>query len=473
MLRAKQQLLYHNTNNLLLTIRQFEVDYFQHMYNTFGVLGAVVSGFAVNSIAQVVADTAPVSYVWKAMFWLWTTCAIGFSTHVMITTALITVYGPGLALRGPIGSMKKAVDGMYYEQGIILFSTVAAIFCLSMELLTIFVIEMFIEEAWASSILFIVSMFFWYKSCMRIYNNFKIPDLQDNVRESWVPTKGEAKMADYTYVPPSAAKIRAKTGGADNEAGSGSHIHASGSSHDGNTQDIEQLRGGLIDSSSSVKTTKTEDRHFHRSKSGPVASTDKGTATSKGKSQSAGRNGSSPQLGDGQPANTSVDDVPVYCEGYLIMQAKEPPHTLAGSALKLLTRHSDWDRKYFVLNGYSLWYYNDRYAYDNNSDQPCILRPILVQYYRCDAVAQGAAVINPPFAFQLVPNNDMITATGIDANMSGHGNLFKKWVFRCDTFTEMKDWIDVMNDAAALAPRITEHEVLNPIIPLRKEKIVL
>lgn len=32
--------------------------------------------------------------------------------HVLICTVFISVYGQGFALRGPLGSMAKAVDGM-------------------------------------------------------------------------------------------------------------------------------------------------------------------------------------------------------------------------------------------------------------------------------------------------------------------------------------------------------------------------
>lgn len=477
MLKAKQHLLYHNTNNLLLHIRQFEVDYFQNMYNTFGVLGAVVSGFAVNSIAQVVADTAPVHYVWKALFWLWTTCAIGFSTHVMVTTALITVYGPGLALRGPIGSMKKAVDGMYYEQRLILFSTVAAIFCLSMELLTIFVIEMYIEEAWVCSIFFITAMFFWYNACLRIYNNFKIPEMQDTcVRESWMPSKGEAMVArdDAKYVPPSADVMRTKVGSA-GEAGAG---HGSGSAHGSahSSAHVTEALHGVRDHKAAVgNINQAEERKAIRRKSGmsAVGVTDKGTSTT-GRRKSA-VDGPSPlqgrdQLSSDVDGEEGPDPAPRqslvnYCEGYLIMQVKEPPHTLAGSALKFLTQSSDWDRKYFVLNGHSLWYYMDRETYEKDSDKPCILRPILVQYYHCVATAKGISAVNPPYELQLVPNSGMITAAGMSAKMHAgkNGHLFKKWVFRCDTFAEMKDWIDALTEAGTIAIENVDDETVNPL----------
>jgi len=112
MLKAQQNLLFQETNQILLQIRQFEIAYFSNLYKTFGLLGIIIAGFAVNSIAQVLAEEASVASGWKTAFWLVSCSTIAISMHVMVITSLILVHGPGLALRGPIGSMKKAVDGM-------------------------------------------------------------------------------------------------------------------------------------------------------------------------------------------------------------------------------------------------------------------------------------------------------------------------------------------------------------------------
>ena len=39
MLKAKQAAVLQNTNQLLIQIRQFEIDYYSNLFQTFGMLG--------------------------------------------------------------------------------------------------------------------------------------------------------------------------------------------------------------------------------------------------------------------------------------------------------------------------------------------------------------------------------------------------------------------------------------------------
>ena len=48
----------------------------------------------------------------KLLYMLTTTTAMGFELIAVMNTTLLSMVGPGLALRGPDGSMHNAVQGM-------------------------------------------------------------------------------------------------------------------------------------------------------------------------------------------------------------------------------------------------------------------------------------------------------------------------------------------------------------------------
>lgn len=50
---------------------------------------------------------APCSDFWLYLYWISTSCAYISSIHVLMCTVYIAVYGQGLALRGPLGSMVR------------------------------------------------------------------------------------------------------------------------------------------------------------------------------------------------------------------------------------------------------------------------------------------------------------------------------------------------------------------------------
>lgn len=347
MLKAQQNLLFQETNQILLQIRQFEIAYFTNLYKTFGLLGIIIAGFAVNSIAQVLAEEAGVASEWKTAFWLASCLTIGFSLHVMIITSLILVHGPGLALRGPIGSMKKAVDGMYCEQSPILTSTILAIASFAVELVTIFVLEMYLVEAWVSSVILLVSSVFWYNSCIRIYNRFKIPAEYetDYSRTSDSVDHQHPFHARDSYVPPNASKLRLA---AENRESTDSAY----TYNTGNTQSVD-------DDARTVKSHLTQ-----------------GTLST------------AKTLTSGLMITAKAS---TYKEGYLIWKPS-----------------SDWERKYFVLTDSALWVYNDKYHYDLKSDKPVNKRPIKTHYYTVATMPISTSK-KPVFEFKLVPLDDDAT----------------------------------------------------------------
>ena len=101
-----------------------------------GTQAALLAGFAYSGLTQV-AIPHERSYILKLMYLLVTTTAMCFELIAVLNTTLLSMMGPGLALRGPDGSMHPAVDGMMVEYrtayysfvlGLIFFHLSAALF---------------------------------------------------------------------------------------------------------------------------------------------------------------------------------------------------------------------------------------------------------------------------------------------------------------------------------------------------------
>lgn len=69
---------------------------------------------------------ADVDSTFKAWYWYASAFAIAVSLHCFLVSSVVSVYGPGLALRGPLGSMLRCINGYIAEQRGILFTFILA-----------------------------------------------------------------------------------------------------------------------------------------------------------------------------------------------------------------------------------------------------------------------------------------------------------------------------------------------------------
>lgn len=97
--------------------------------------------------------------------------------HVVLTTTFINIFGPGLALRGPAGSMVRAVEGMVKEKDSIFLAFFLSVVLFQLASLACCFVVMSHNAAWTAMVIFIVGLWYWYKYCLRIYNRFKLEDI--------------------------------------------------------------------------------------------------------------------------------------------------------------------------------------------------------------------------------------------------------------------------------------------------------
>lgn len=74
----------------------------------------MLAGFAYNGIIQVDIPTGSSEFV-KGLWLVTSIFAMGFEMICLVNTSFCVMFGPGLALRGPDGSMHAAVDGLMLE----------------------------------------------------------------------------------------------------------------------------------------------------------------------------------------------------------------------------------------------------------------------------------------------------------------------------------------------------------------------
>lgn len=114
MLYADKRALETNLKVSLLQIRERELNFYTQNCLAVGTQSALLAGFAFAGLTQV-SVPHDAHYAVKLLYLLFTTGAMSCELIAVLNTTLLSMLGPGLALRGPDGSMHKAVDGMMYE----------------------------------------------------------------------------------------------------------------------------------------------------------------------------------------------------------------------------------------------------------------------------------------------------------------------------------------------------------------------
>ena len=192
MIHAGQQALFQNQNQRLLGIRQAEMDYFNNFYTNFATQSALLLGFAMNTMTNVVqiVDFYENSEGLKEVFFVSGTFCFCTMMHTLLCSVFVIVFAPNLALHGPLGSMVRAVDGMVSEQDQIFLSFILSLVFFTINTVVAFWFFMSNTIAWVCAALTFVFSAYWYKCCLRIYNRFKMHANTRIFEDDIKPTKG-------------------------------------------------------------------------------------------------------------------------------------------------------------------------------------------------------------------------------------------------------------------------------------------
>lgn len=342
MLQAQQQLLVQNSNQLLMQIRQMELNYLYNFYSQFNTLAGLLAGFQLVSLTQVIVQEYDVPRFIKTTYWVTTAGTFCPSLHCVLVTAFLIVYGPNLAIRGPIGSMKVAIDMMVKEQHEVFVSFIWTLVIFTVSVTVTFWLEAYYFEAYICTAIMTVGAVLQYHYCLRIYNRFQFDGM---FVDHWEKNENERKLDDDSDL-------------SNNFRGSfDSSVHGH-SQHSINEVNARSREEDTVDNGS------TSSRRSRNSAA---------------KEREQERKGILNQLLDKSHA------VKIFKQGYI---------SLRSSQVSLL-----WTRYYFVLKGTNMWYYKDRSAFEEEPTNSLIARPIDLMHYTPQLISS-----TPPYRFALNVN---------------------------------------------------------------------
>ncbi|KAL1524253.1 hypothetical protein AB1Y20_019158 [Prymnesium parvum] len=157
----------------LLAIRERELNLYSNNFRNIGTRAALIAGFAYSG-CLVTGDLVGVDAE-RAVYIFITTGAMSLNVCALFASVTCCMFGPGLALRGPDGSMDQAVEGLAleYRTALIIFFSGLVLFYLSA---TIFVL---LEDfTWGEAIILCLMLLYFARAnltaCKRIYKKFRL-----------------------------------------------------------------------------------------------------------------------------------------------------------------------------------------------------------------------------------------------------------------------------------------------------------
>lgn len=176
MLYADKNALRTQLKVQMLRIREKELLYYTNNCLSISTSAALLAGFAWYGLTEVPFDEQA-DAVTQTLYLVVTTLIMGLELLTVVNATLCAILGPGLALRGPDGSMHTAVNGMmtHYKFTLMCFATGLICFMLSALLYG------WMQFSWTLALpMTLVIFYFLYKIVsyfIRIYRRFRLaPD---------------------------------------------------------------------------------------------------------------------------------------------------------------------------------------------------------------------------------------------------------------------------------------------------------
>jgi len=176
MLYADKQSLETDLKVSLLAIRERELNLYTSCFRNIGTMSGVFAGFAYEGCCLASYFFPPDSSTTMRSTYLFvTTIAMDLNVAALFAATVCAALGPGLALRGPDGSMERAVEGLALEYRITFVTFCLGVFSFYVSA-SLYVIIMM---NWLMMVLLLVlmlfSLHFTVSACKRIYKKFRLP----------------------------------------------------------------------------------------------------------------------------------------------------------------------------------------------------------------------------------------------------------------------------------------------------------
>eukprot|EP01031_Cornospumella_fuschlensis_P040688 gene40688-49610_t len=208
MFRADQQVVAQEANINLVNIRYMEIQYFTNFFGNFGTQCFILAGLIGGSISQVpqLNGDATCPYFFVILYNSNAAACVALATMSLLGSVFICVYGEGLAIRGPLGSLVKVIDGMVQEQRFAVNLFVGTMVTFVLQMVGMSWIMMDQANAIVSTVIILCWAFYTYHAALRIYNRF----WWDKERSDW---KDEIdQITELNDLSPTIADLNSKYG---------------------------------------------------------------------------------------------------------------------------------------------------------------------------------------------------------------------------------------------------------------------
>mmetsp|Transcript_28897 Transcript_28897/g.93159 ORF Transcript_28897/g.93159 Transcript_28897/m.93159 type:complete len:226 (-) Transcript_28897:839-1516(-) len=112
MLAGDKLLLQSSIRQNAISLKEKEFSLHHDNFNAVGTQAAVLAGFTVTAFIEFDCPDGA-SRTLKFMYYISSIISLSANILCVANTTFLSVWGTGLAMRGPDGSMARAVDGMY------------------------------------------------------------------------------------------------------------------------------------------------------------------------------------------------------------------------------------------------------------------------------------------------------------------------------------------------------------------------
>lgn len=175
MLAADKLLLQSTLRQNAIKLKEKEFELHHENFSNVGTQAAVLAGFTVTGLIEFQCPPDTHRFL-QFCYYMCTIVALCLNLSCVSSTTALSVFGTGLALRGPDGSMVRAVNGMYSERTAIFATFGAGLFATLAAAAFASAIVMTPEAAFCCDIALLVSMQRIYSHGKRIYGKFRFEE---------------------------------------------------------------------------------------------------------------------------------------------------------------------------------------------------------------------------------------------------------------------------------------------------------
>lgn len=432
MLKAGQQQLYQETNVRLVELRHLEIDYYFTVNSAICTQSVLIGGFAYGLFTKNVPSGHDYAKTCLSAFYICSALTIFASIHVIIITMLLQVYGPGLALHGPAGSMARAAEVMLDEQQQVMIGFMAMMFFFAISTVLCFWVAMDLYSAIICTAAFLVAVRQWLFYWRRVY--FKLH--WDKSRAKRMFQDVQQQNSDEPTVRPDFQQRSNRNADIVN-----STSNANSGGNKNGYQDDDSTVGGERQSIMSTTRQSIVNMFVRPSLMGKNAS----AAQQPNLSEI-----SSPM--QQQLQQQPYDSKEVRMEGYLTKKTYASRRSIiAGSSMQW----SQWERRYYTLTAKgTLTAFKSRQEFRSGDGSSLRERPLDLEDYWIyfDANVPGLS------AEELDDSRTVVSATTTATGTAGaskreffrmtllskDAEVSRKFVFRCDTEEELSMWSEAV-----------------------------